>query len=242
MGFTGRKNYHHLHPLVNYSLRPENHPWFRSFRFGTQFSLITDGNGRWAERQNPLSLNVDFHSGDQVSININRTSYERLLRDFRITPAITLPEGSVYRYTRYRFGFNTASRRAIAGNVRVILGSFYTGTRRDIDLGLDLRPRRGLAAALSASFNRVELDEGSFSTKLLRAVVDTTFSPFLSVSNNIQYDTVSRTLGWQLRFRWILEPGNDIYVVWVNNWLDTGEALTRIEGNAAAKLVYSHRF
>ena len=72
--------------------------------------------------------------------------------------------------------------------------------------------------------------------------MDTTFSPFLSVSNNIQYDTVSRTLGWQLRFRWILEPGNDIYVVWVNNWLDTGEALTRIEGNAAAKLVYSHRF
>ena len=155
VGFTGRKNYHHLHPLVNYSLRSENHPWFRSFRFGTQVSLITDGNGRWAERQNPLSLNVDFHSGDQVSININRTSYERLLRDFRITPAITLPEGSVYRYTRYRFGFNTASRRAIAGNVRVILGSFYTGTRRDIDLGLDLRPRRGLAAALSASFNRV---------------------------------------------------------------------------------------
>jgi hypothetical protein len=109
-------------------------------------------------------------------------------------------------------------------------------------LGLNIRPRNGIVAALGSSFNRVELDEGSFSTKILSVVVDTQFSPFVSISNNVQYDTVSRILGWQFRFRQIVGPGNDIYLVWVNNWLDTGEAFTTAARSAAAKLVYTHRF
>ena len=205
-------------------------------------ALITDGDGRWAERHYPLSFNLDFHSGDRINVNITRTTFERLQRDFQITPDVTLPEGNIYDYTRHEFRFNTASRRAFSGSASATLGSFYSGTRREIELGLNVRPRRGIVATLGSSFNRVELGEGNFSTKILRAVVDTQFNPFVSVSNNVQYDTVSRILGWQFRFRWILDPGNDIYVVWLSNWLDTGEALITQDRSAAAKLVYTHRF
>ena len=208
----------------------------------TYAALITDGNGRWAERSFPIQFDMDFHSGDQINVNITPTTYERLQRDFRITPDVTLPEGNVYAYTRYSFGFTTATRRTVSGRATATLGSFYSGTRRELALGLNLRPRPGVAAEFSSSFNRVELEEGNFSTKVLRAVVDTQFNPFVSVSNNIQYDTASRILGWQFRFRWILEPGNDIYIVWLNNWLDTGEKLTTVDRSAAAKLVYTHRF
>ena len=61
----------------------------------------------------------------------------------------------------------------------------------------------------------VDLAEGRFATSLLRASADTQFNPWVSLSNNIQYDTVSRVLGWQTRFRWILRPGNDIFFVYV---------------------------
>ena len=27
-------------------------------------------------------------------------------------------------------------------------------------------------------------------------------------------------MGWQSRFRWIMRPGNDLYVVYTHNWLD----------------------
>ena len=81
-----------------------------------------------------------------------------------------------------------------------------------------------------------------FSTKILRAVVNTQFNPFISVSNNIQFDSVSRLLGWQTRFRWIVKPGNDLYFVWLQNWIDSGTQLTTTDRSAATKVVYTYRF
>jgi hypothetical protein len=77
----------------------------------------------------------------------------------------------------------------------------------------------------------------------LRFDVNTQFSPWISLANNLQYDTVSRIMGWQMRFRWILRPGNDVYFVYAENWLDdpaTGRVT--LDRNAATKLVYTHRF
>jgi hypothetical protein len=102
--------------------------------------------------------------------------------------------------------------------------------------------RRGLSASLFAQFNRIELPEGNFSTKILRAVVNTQFSPFMSLANNIQYDTASRVLGWQIRFRWIVQPGNDIYFVALNNWTDNGPRIVALDRNMTAKIVYTQRF
>jgi hypothetical protein len=51
-------------------------------------------------------------------------------------------------------------------------------------------------------------------------VSDSQFSPFMGLVNNFQFDTVSRVLGWQSRYRWIVKPGNDLYVVYTHNWLE----------------------
>ena len=63
-----------------------------------------------------------------------------------------------------------------------------------------------------------------------------------SISNSVQYDSVSRLLGWQFRFRWIVTPGNDVYFVSVSNWLDTGDRLMALDRSASTKLIYTHRF
>jgi hypothetical protein len=88
----------------------------------------------------------------------------------------------------------------------------------------------------------VELAEGNFSTRVLRAIINTQFSPFISLANNIQYDSVSRVAGWQSRFRWIMTPGSDMYVVWLNNWLDAGDHFNTLDRSAAVKLTYTYRF
>jgi hypothetical protein len=61
------------------------------------------------------------------------------------------------------------------------------------------------------------------------------------VSNNVQYQSVSRVLGWQSRFRWITKPGNDIYFVWMTNWIDTDDRLATLDRNGAVKLLYTYR-
>ena len=92
----------------------------------------------------------------------------------------------------------------------------------------------------------VDLPEGRFETRLLRVVTDTQFSPFIYLVNNVQYDSVSQVLGWQARFRWIVRPGNDVFVVYTHNWIDSPvEAQSRfrtLDRRAAAKVVYTKRF
>ena len=36
--------------------------------------------------------------------------------------------------------------------------------------------------------------------------------------NYVQYDDVSRKLGANIRFRWQISPGNEVYLVYNKNW------------------------
>lgn len=70
-------------------------------------------------------------------------------------------------------------------------------------------------------------------------------SPFVSLSNLIQYDNLSRNLGWQSRVRWTLQPGNDVFFVFSQGWLqDTvgGYRFSAQDSKVSAKFQYSTRF
>ena len=70
------------------------------------------------------------------------------------------------------------------------------------------------------------------------------FTPFMALVNNVQYDTQSRIVGWQARFRWIVTPGNDVYVVYTHNWLDdvTLDRFATQDKRLASKVLYTYRF
>jgi hypothetical protein len=71
-------------------------------------------------------------------------------------------------------------------------------------------------------------------------------NPWISLANNLQYDSISRELGWQIRFRWIQRPGNDLYIVYTHNWHDEigvpQRRFSTIDNRLATKLVYTLRF
>ena len=183
-----------------------------------------------------------LHSGDNIAFRIHPT-YERLEEDFEILEdEITLPEGNQYRFTRYEFEARTAQRRRVAVGVEYTLGSFFSGNRREISLDLNFRLRKGFLVNLEGEWNRIELAEGNFSTRLLQAVFRNQFNPWISLVNNIQFDSVSRELGWQSRLRWIVRPGNDIFFVYTHNWIDEQFQFTTQDRRVAAKISYTHRF
>ena len=67
----------------------------------------------------------------------------------------------------------------------------------------------------------------------------------MALSNSIQYDNVSRVLGWQSRFRWILKPGNELYLVYSHNWLSSvipQAGMETLSRNAATKVIYTYQF
>ncbi len=242
VGFIPRVNMRRFSPGFTYAPRPTGHPWIRRFRFGWDGEWIASFESELLSYlQNVTAFAIELHSGDSFRVNI-QPRFERLAKDFEIHPGIVLPKAAAYHFTRYVLNLRTASQRPIAFNSTYEAGDFFSGSRREFTAGLDLRPRNGVLLGLTGEWNRVDLAEGRFTTSVVRASADTQFNPRVSLNNNIQYDTRSRVLGWQTRFRWILRPGNDLFFVYVHNWQDDFLEIRTLDRQAVAKLSYTHRF
>lgn len=244
IGFTQRAGYRRVNPVVRFSPRPRQHRYIRRLSFEVHLDLQADSeSGSLLLSKWDLTVfQLDLHSGDELQVHII-PKFERLERDFQIQPGILLPVGSTYNFTRYRLEAKTASRRTIALQTQVEAGRFYSGDRRELDVTVAIRPHRGVLVNLEGEWNRVALSEGKFETRLYRAVVNTQLSPWMSLVNHIQYDSVTSVLGWQFRWRWIIRPGSDLYFVYTHNWQEAPlSGLLTLDRRAATKLTYTHRF
>jgi len=244
VGFLRRQNYRRYAPSLQFGPRPRNHRYIRQFRFGANLDVMTDRQNALLNREVDVTLfSIMMHTSDHLSINAARRQ-ERLDAPFRISRRITLPTGAEYDYTRFRIFARTAERRVLAVSGRYETGDFYSGTRTQRQINLAVRARPGVIAYMGGEWNTVELPEGHFTTRLYRFIGETQFSPFVTLVNDVQYDTQSSVLGWQARFRWIVTPGNDVYVVYTHNWLEEPllDRFATLDRRAASKILYTYRF
>jgi len=244
IGFVTRRSYRQYIPNVTFAPRPENNRRIRQFTFRTSLDVQTNlQNELFSRTLDATLLQINFQSQENFSINASR-HYERLDAPFTISRGITLPFGAEYHFTRVRLTGQTANRRMLAVSARVETGGFYSGTRTERVANVTVRLRPGLMVFMTGEWNSIELPEGDFTTRLYRLTGETQFSPFLTVVNIFQYDTQSAVLGWQSRFRWIVTPGNDLYVVYTHNWLDDPllDRFSTLDKRLASKILYTYRF
>jgi hypothetical protein len=244
VGFVTRNNYRRYQPTFSFSPRPRNSRVVRQYGYSATLDLQTDlANNTLVRSADVQALSVTFQSQDTFALGF-LTRYERLESPFTISRGITLPLGATYDYNRFRAVWQTAQRRKLAFGGRIETGQFYSGTRDEYVFNTNVRLAPGYIVYTTAEFNRIDLAEGEFTTRLFRVTAETQFSPFVTLVNNLQYDTVSRIAGWQSRFRWIVEPGNDIYVVYTHNWLDDPglDRFATQDRRFATKLLYTYRF
>ena len=184
-------------------------------------------------------------------IVLSRTDPALLIKLFEqevpeIYDDIVLPAGGIYKFTEYQLQGSSADHRVVSIGGEISTGRFFSGRRREYGAEIGVRPMRGIALTFEAEHNVLDLAEGSFDTDVVRMRADTQFSPWLSVANNLQFDNVSRLLGWQMRARWIRRPGNDLYLVYTHNWreaFDVGEQrMATLDNRLATKLLYTFRF
>lgn len=246
MGFVTRTGYRLYAGELIFGPRPERLPWLRQFTIGPEFDLLVDpDSGRTLTRVFEVPVAFDLQSQDAVEFSVIN-SYERLEEDFDLGDA-TLAAGREFTFTRLRAEASTANHRTVAITPSVEFGQFFSGHLAEAGLELTLRARPGLIAYLSGELAHVDLPEGTpFTTRLYRATLETQFSPWMALVNNVQYDTQSTVLGWQSRFRWILKPGNDLYVVYTHNWredpLDVDRRFRTLDQRGASKIIYNIRF
>lgn len=244
LGFTLRNGYRRYDPYLNFSPRPRNHPVIRRIGFTGDFNIWTDMHNAALQRVVTLTpLQIDFHSQESFAIDVI-PEYQRLDRPFAISRGVTLPRGGEYSFLHYRVTANTAQRRKVAVAPVVEWGGFYSGRRGRLALATTFRFRPGFIVYVSNEWNHITLPEGEFTTRLYRFTPEVQLNQFVSFVNIFQYDNVSRVLGWQSRFRWILTPGSDLYIVNTWNWLEDpiADRFVSLDRRAATKFLYTHRF
>jgi hypothetical protein len=144
--------------------------------------------------------------------------YEFLPQPFEIAKGVILPVGG-YRFTRFRGEFQTSSHRRWEFGTTTWFGSFYDGHLLQQSNYLRFTGRKGRwQAGLSSEQNFGTLKEGTFVQRLMQLNLVYAFNPNLVLSNFLQYDTESQNVGNNMRLRWTLKPGNDLFVVWNRGW------------------------
>ena len=253
VGFVTRNDFRRVEPRIGWSPRP-NIDWLRQVEVSVQLRNLWEmGTGILEEQE--LQLNVielDFESGDNLSFEAVRT-LEYLDRDFEISDGITITPGE-YTMWDYRVRARTTSRRPVSVRGGVNYGGFWNGERARVDVNANFRPNPGINLETGFERNAVALPRGTFVTNLYRLEGNWDPTPWVGVTNQFQYDDVSRVLGLFMRLRWILKPGNDLFLVYTHNWrnLDAGLLdqprdpewldLQTLSRGAAIKLNYTYRF
>ena len=119
-------------------------------------------------------------------------------------------------------------------------GGFYDGTRKQTGLGVTLKPNAHLSLALCVDRNDIALREGRFYTQVVTTRADYNFTPNVSWQNLQQYDNEPRLMSFQSRFRWILRPGNDLFVVVNRRWVTTFDDRLESTFDRASSKLQSH--
>ncbi len=248
LGFVTRNNFRRVEPRVGYSPRPQGIDWIRKLDFSVQFRNMTQlGTGILEEREWDFNiLGVDFESGDGFDITTKRTN-EYLDSSFEISDGIDIEAGD-YTTWEYSLRGRTASRRRVSLFGGITLGDFWNGERTRLDTRLTFRPNPGISLSTNVERNDVRLPQGDFKANVYEIETQWNPTPWVSATSQIQYDDVSEVVGLFARLRWIVRPGNDVYLVYTHNWqnlgpgiLDNPDLITLSRGGSL-KVNYTYRF
>ncbi len=216
LGFVPRAGIRKVSPGASFMPRPRR--WgIRQLLFELQPVWVSDLHNvvqSWDVFSAPV--NIEMESGDRFEFNY-MPQYERLTEPFPISDGVTIPIGS-YRMTRWGVQVETADKRPWVVETQYNWGEFYSGTRREMQVELTIKPSTHVAGAIGIERNDITLREGSFRTQVVTVRGDYNFSADVSWANLVQYDNESRIFGVQSRFRWILRPGNDLFIVLNRGW------------------------
>ena len=237
LGFVPRNGIKYYRLGVDYMPRP-TWPLIRQFFFETSSLLITDLDDRW-ESYSVFTAPVHFllESGDRFEFNI-RPVGESLREPFEIGDGVILPADD-YHYLRYRLELETASKRAVSGEITWWFGTFYSGTLDELELQLSWRMTSNIILEGSFEKNIVNLPEGDFEQDLFGTRLQLNFSSDLQLSSFIQYDNESDSVGTNTRLRWTITPLTDLFVVYNHNIRNIPEDQWQFDSNQlTVKLSY----
>ena len=230
IGFLRRDNFRRNFAQFRFSPRPRSIPWLRRMIYQGSFDYITDMPGTLETRESKLRLEMELENSDRWYLQYT-DSYEGLPEEFKLTSDVILPVGG-YSFSHLRTEYDFGAQRRVSGRLFYTRGTFYSGTRSDVGYQGRAVFTPQLAIEPRISVSDVDLPQGSFTTTLLGTRASFTVSPRMFLAALLQFNSSSKAVDTNIRFRWEYEPGSDLFIVY-SDGRDTGlEGFPRLENRS----------
>lgn len=240
LGFAQRIGVTLTNSNFSWMPRPDWEP-LRKMVFGWRLGMVWDSDGVLSEASGALNLlQLIFQSGDEVGLNLIY-KYDRLVDDFEISDGVRIPLGE-YSYFNYNAYFETSEKRDLSGYMSYQWGDYYEGDREILSAGCEYKPSEKIALAAALNYNDINLPGGNFTAEIYSFRFNYNLSADLSWKNLVQYDNESKILGLFSKLRWIIEEGNDLYLVVQRNWINDNDSLRSYDWRVDLKFYYTFRF
>ncbi len=220
LGYMMRPSIQTFYVRVSYQPRPAAGflgGLVRQFYFQSSVDYYWDLAGKLETRRTslvPLSFRTESGEVFRFEIVPNR---DVLPFPFEVARGVVLPAGP-YDFTQYQASLKTATHRPAAFDLSFATGDFYSGRLEQTSAGLTIKLNGTANLEADIDLVRGRLPQGKFRENVYQVKADVFLSPDLGLMNYIQYDDITRRLGWSARLRWQVSPGNEIYVVYNKNW------------------------
>lgn len=157
-------------------------------------------------------LGGTLQSGDTFAASVVR-SMDAPAESFAIFRSIGIDAGR-YWWTRGRFEYETSLGRPFSVGSVVGFGGFYDGTSVDASLSGTWRGGGHVILGLDGSRTEAKLTTGTFVASALAGRIEYALNTRTALLGFVQFNNENRRVDFNLRFHWIPQIGDDVYLVW----------------------------
>jgi hypothetical protein len=215
MGFLRRRDYSRGFGSLGYGWRPGAGAALNRFGF--------DVNGGFVRRNQDdtmqsgsygLAGSLQTRGGDQLRANVTR-NYEDLREPLFLSAGVAVPVQS-YWFTDASLSFSPNQGRIFRPGASVTGGRYYDGNRISASFSPAWSVSRHARLSATYEINHIDFSERNqtFTSHILRARTEFTFSTKTSFSAFVQYNSNQDLVAVNARFRYNPREGTDLYVVW----------------------------
>jgi hypothetical protein len=144
-----------------------------------------------------------------------KAQYEDLPVPFVLSDSAVVPAGS-YTFVRVGASYHFTHTRLFQLNPRVEAGTFYDGWQATVELAPIWYVSPHLELSGSWLFNRIRFPDRDqrFDAHLARLRIGTAINTAISTNAFLQYNSATHAVSANVRFRYNLREGNDLWIVY----------------------------
>ncbi len=223
MGFFSRQSlaqtyggFHEISGRIFFAPEPEN-SFIRRFFPHVVVAAVFGDDGTQLTRQEHYHYEMFLTGGEIIGITLDR-AFQRISTSSRPILGVKLPTGG-YTAAASRMHFTTNLSKPVFGSFTFVVGQFFNGDRRTLQLTGGLRHGSKFTIEPRYELNDVDLTDNTgtrqdVTAHILGARTTYSLSPNVSARALVQWDSQTNRFRSNFRFNYIIRPGSDLFIVY----------------------------